>query len=82
MIVMASSPFQHVMHCHALDIWTQIAVFDLQYPLCLSLLANKKIDVLPLVTHRLGFTEEEVVKGFDTALRSAETKAIKVMFNL
>lgn len=59
-----------------------IAVSDLQYPLCLSLLANKKIDVLPLVTHRLGFTEEEVVKGFDTALRSAETKAIKVMFNL
>lgn len=55
---------------------------DLQYPLCLSLLANKKIDVLPLVTHRLGFSEEEVVKGFDTALRSAETKAIKVMFNL
>lgn len=52
------------------------------YPLCLSLLANKKIDVLPLVTHRLGFSEEEVVKGFDTALRSAETKAIKVMFNL
>lgn len=54
----------------------------LQYPLCLSLLASKKVDVLPLVTHRLGFSEEEVVKGFDTALRSAETKAIKVMFNL
>ena len=59
-----------------------VSVIMLQYPLCLSLLANKKIDVLPLVTHRLGFSEEEVVKGFDTALRSAETKAIKVMFNL
>lgn len=64
------------------EILAPIAVSNVQYPLCLSLLANKKIDVLPLVTHRLGFTEEEVVKGFDTALRSAETKAIKVMFNL
>ena len=54
----------------------------MQYPLCLSLLANKKVDVLPLITHRLGFSEEEVAKGFDTALRSVETKAIKVMFNL
>ena len=27
---------------------------------------------------RFGFSEQEVAKGFDTALRSAETKAIKV----
>lgn len=52
------------------------------YPLCLSLLGQKKIDVTPLITHRFGFSEQEVAKGFDTALRSAETKAIKVMFNL
>ena len=54
----------------------------LQYPLCLSLLGNKSVDVLPMITHRLGFSEEEVEKGFDIALRSVETKAIKVMFNL
>jgi len=52
------------------------------YPLCLSLLGNKSVDVLPMITHRLGFSEEEVEKGFDIALRSVETKAIKVMFNL
>jgi L-iditol 2-dehydrogenase len=52
------------------------------YPLCLSLLEAKKINIEPLVTHRFGFSAEDVAKGFDTALRSAETKAIKVMFNL
>jgi len=52
------------------------------YPLCLSLFEAKKINVEPLITHRLGFSAEDVAKGFDTALRSAETKAIKVMFNL
>ena len=50
----------------------------MQYPLCLSLLGNKSVDVLPMITHRLGFSEEEVEKGFDIALRSVETKAIKV----
>ena len=54
----------------------------LQYPLCLSLLADKIVDLKPLITHRLGFSEQEVAKGFDIAARSAETKAIKVMFNL
>lgn len=69
--------------CHRLaQTLVSTALAALQYPLCLSLLASKKIDVLPLVTHRLGFSEEEVARGFDTALRSAETKAIKVMFNL
>ena len=54
----------------------------LQYPLCMSLLADKLVDLKPLITHRLGFSEQEVAKGFDIAARSAETKAIKVMFNL
>ena len=65
--------------------WVQLRLMIicvLQYPLCLSLLGNKRIDVLPMITHRLGFSEEEVEKGFDIALRSPETKAIKVMFNL
>jgi len=46
------------------------------------LLEDKKVDLAPLITHRLGFSEESMVKGFDIARRSAETKAIKVMFNL
>ena len=33
-------------------------MFVLQYPLCLSLLGNKSVDVLPMITHRLGFSEE------------------------
>jgi L-iditol 2-dehydrogenase len=53
-----------------------------QYPLCLSLMASKKVDVLPLITHRFGFTPEDVAAAFDCAARSAETRAIKVMFNL
>ena len=53
-----------------------------QFPLCLSLLEDKKIDLAPLITHRLGFSEQEIAKGFDIAQRSAETKAIKVMFHL
>lgn len=54
----------------------------LQWPLCLSLLEDKQIDILPIISHRFGFTEDEVAKGFDTALRSAETQAVKVLFNL
>lgn len=54
----------------------------LQWPLCLSLLEDRKVDILPIVTHRFGFSESEVAKGFDTALRSVETKAVKIIFNL
>ncbi|BDA45777.1 Sorbitol dehydrogenase [Coccomyxa sp. Obi] len=52
------------------------------YPLCLNLMASKKVDVMPLITHRFGFTPEDVAAAFDCAARSAETRAIKVMFNL
>lgn len=41
-----------------------------------------RIDVKPLITHRFDFSESEVAAGFDCAIRSAETKAIKVMFSL
>ena len=54
----------------------------MQYPMCLSLLEDKMIDVTPMISHRLGFSAEELAKGFDIALRPAETKAVKVMFNL
>ena len=53
-----------------------------QYPLALNMLAAKKVDVLPLITHRFGFSPEDVAAAFDCAARSAETRAIKVMFNL
>lgn len=53
-----------------------------QYPLCLSLLEHKRVNVLPMITHRFGFSEGGIADGFDTAARSAQTKAIKVMFNL
>lgn len=54
----------------------------MQWPLCLSLLEDKQIDVAPIISHRFGFDEAEVAKGFDTALQSAKTKAVKVMFKL
>lgn len=54
----------------------------MQYPLCLSLLEDKIIDVMPMVSHCLGFSEEEVAKGFDLARCAAENNAVKVMFDL
>lgn len=53
-----------------------------QYPLCISFLERGKVDVQPLITHRFGFSEQEIHAGFDTAARSNETQAIKVMFDL
>ncbi|KAK9845478.1 hypothetical protein WJX81_007500 [Elliptochloris bilobata] len=47
------------------------------YPLALQLMASKRVDVLPLITHRFGFSEADVRQGFDTAARAVETKAIK-----
>ena len=53
----------------------------MQYPTCLDLLDEGKIDCEPLITHRFGFSEKEIVTGFDTAAAAAKTGAIKVMFN-
>ena len=50
----------------------------LQYPLCLSLLEHKRVDVKPMITHRFAFDRDGVADGFDCAARSAQTKAIKV----
>ena len=52
------------------------------YPLCLSLLEQGAINCDPLITHRYGFSADEVAKGFDTAMKAKVTKSIKVMFHL
>ena len=52
------------------------------YPLCLSLLEQGAINCEPLITHRYGFSADEVAKGFDTAMNAKVTKSIKVMFHL
>ena len=54
----------------------------LQYPLCLKLMESKRVDVSMMITHRFGFSENEVHAAFDCAARAAQTGAIKVMFNL
>ncbi|KAI3966991.1 hypothetical protein MKW92_037495 [Papaver armeniacum] len=50
------------------------------WPLCLEFIQSGKIDVKPLITHRFGFSQEEVVEAFETSARGST--AIKVMFNL
>ena len=47
------------------------------YPLCIELMASKRIDVAPLITHRFGWSSAQLHAGFDAA---ASGKAIKVMF--
>lgn len=50
------------------------------YPLCLDLLSRGRVDVKPLITHRYGFSEQDVKDAFETSARGGN--AIKVMFNL
>lgn len=50
------------------------------WPLCLEFLRSGKIDVKPLITHRFGFSQEEIEEAFETS--ASGNKAIKVMFNL
>lgn len=50
------------------------------WPLCIEFLSTGKIDVKPLITHRFGFSQEEVEKAFETSAGGGN--AIKVMFNL
>jgi L-iditol 2-dehydrogenase len=50
------------------------------FPLALSLLASKRIDVLPLITHRFGWTAAQLHEGFDAAKNADKQNAIKVMF--
>lgn len=50
------------------------------YQMCIDLISSGRINVKPLVTHRYGFSQEEVEKAFDTSAKGGA--AIKVMFNL
>ncbi|CAI9105339.1 OLC1v1004239C1 [Oldenlandia corymbosa var. corymbosa] len=50
------------------------------WPLCLEFISSGKIDVKPMITHRFGFSQQEVEEAFETSARGG--KAIKVMFNL
>ncbi|KAJ4825672.1 hypothetical protein Tsubulata_051392 [Turnera subulata] len=50
------------------------------WPLCIEFLGTGKIDIKPLITHRFGFSQEEVEEAFETSARGGN--AIKVMFNL
>ncbi|CDP03530.1 unnamed protein product [Coffea canephora] len=50
------------------------------WPLCLEFISSGKIDVKPLITHRFGFSEQEVKEAFETSAHGGT--AIKVMFNL
>ncbi|XP_039134697.1 sorbitol dehydrogenase-like [Dioscorea cayenensis subsp. rotundata] len=50
------------------------------WPLCIEFLRTGKIDVKPLITHRFGFSQQEVEEAFEVSARGST--AIKVMFNL
>ncbi|KAF5193932.1 L-threonine 3-dehydrogenase [Thalictrum thalictroides] len=50
------------------------------WPLCIDLINPGKIDVKPLITHRFGFSQDEVEKAFETSAKGSD--AIKVMLNL
>ena len=50
------------------------------YPLCISLMSSKRIDISPLITHRFGWSSEQLQAGFQTALHHERSGAIKVMF--
>ena len=49
--------------------------------MCLRLLEEGKIQRGPLITHRLGFSEPDILKGFELAADRVKSGAIKVMFS-
>ncbi|XP_024395168.1 sorbitol dehydrogenase isoform X1 [Physcomitrium patens] len=50
------------------------------YPLCLDLISSGRVNVKPLITHRFGFNQKDVVDAFETSAKGGSS--IKVMFNL
>eukprot|EP00971_Amphidinium_carterae_P283325 5624858-Amphidinium_carterae.1 len=51
------------------------------YPKCIEMLAEKKVDVLPLITHRYSFTNESVLEAFETC-RTGRDGSIKCMIEI
>jgi len=51
------------------------------YPKCIELLAEKKINVAPLITHRFEFTNESIMEAFETC-RTGRDGAIKCMISV
>ena len=68
--------------CPSTTLMLRMLLLCAQYPLCVSLLDSGAVDVKPMITHRFGFSADQIAAGFDTAVRSRDTGAIKVMFNL
>ena len=48
------------------------------YPLALELLATRRLDIDPLITHRFGWSAKDLEEGFKTAAEGIE--CVKVMF--
>ena len=67
---------RHPLHLLALTCYPRCWPTD-TYPLCISLMSSKRVDVLPLITHRFGWSASQLLAGFEAA---ASGKAIKVMF--
>uniref|UniRef100_A0A0D6QXQ6 Enoyl reductase (ER) domain-containing protein n=1 Tax=Araucaria cunninghamii TaxID=56994 RepID=A0A0D6QXQ6_ARACU len=63
--------------CREVDV---IGIFRYRntWPLCMDFLSTGKLDVKPLITHRFGFSQEQVEEAFETSARGGN--AIKVMF--
>ena len=77
--LLADNKFLMYVGCREVDV---IGIFRYKdtWPLCLEFLRTGKIDVKPLITHRFGFSQEELVEAFEVGARGGD--AIKVMFNL
>ena len=74
---------KHVQTCSVLyAMWAHMTLPYAQYPLCIDMLHSGAVDVKPMITHRFGFSAQQIAAGFDCAVRSRETRAVKVMFNL
>ncbi|KAF4660387.1 hypothetical protein FOL47_007180 [Perkinsus chesapeaki] len=55
------------------------------YPTCIDLISNKKVNVLPLVTHRYSFTNEDILQAFEDCRRGEGRdgrSTIKCMINI
>ncbi len=71
-----------VAHNSTQDVYVSQLVVVMQYPMCLELVSEAKIDVAAMISHRFGFSAAEITAGFKCAADASDTKAVKVMFHL